>query len=154
MKLLAKNAQTCLFILVFTLLVGCREVYTFDTAIVNNQLNFSINEFSEVKDKHLMLYDISVVKQNCKSDCTIWELVREQNKLEMSNDNYLSFPIEYGKAIKNTQETVAPKPVGSGEYVLSATIAVIDKEKIEFSRLVHGNFKVEKSEDGKMTLVK
>lgn len=154
MKLLNKDNHIYFFLLIFTLLVGCREFYEFDTTVVNNELSFSIKEISEVKDKHLMLYDISVVKQSCKSDCTVWELVREQNKLEMSNDNYLSFPIKYGQAIKNTQEKVAPKPVVSGEYVLSATIAIIGNGKIEFSRLVHGSFRVEKSENGKIALVK
>jgi hypothetical protein len=74
--------------------------------------------------------------------------------LEVSSENYLSLPIKYGQAIANTQDKVAPKPVDFGEYVISATIAVVDDGKIEYSRIVHGSFTVEISEDGKMTLVK
>lgn len=154
MNHLIKNTQIFLFILVSVFFFGCREVYEFDTLIVSNELNFSINEIDDIKDKHLMLYDISVAKQHCKSDCTMWELVREQNKLEVSSENYLSLPIKYGQAIANTQEKVAPKPVDSGEYVISATIAVIENEKIEYSRIVHGSFTVDISQDGKMTLAK
>lgn len=153
MKSLNSNLHLYLIILVSILVFGCREVYEFDTTIANDELNFTINEISDINNKHLMLYDISVVKQHCNSDCTVWELVREQNKLEMSNKNYLSLPIKYGQAIVNTLDKVAPKPVDSGEYAISATIAVIDDGKIKYSRLVHGRFTVKKSEDGKISLV-
>jgi len=132
-------------ILILSLFSACKELYKFSVVQSGNDILFDIEDI-DTKNIQFMLYDISVAKKACnESSCVTWELVRFENATIVSAENVVTLPIIYGQKFSGMEIRQAMKPKSNGEYVVGATFAIIEDNKIVGSKLVSGSFVIEES---------
>lgn len=110
-------------------ITACYEFKPLSIIKDNKDIIFSLTEdtLSELKTKHYIFQNFGVEKDNCETDCIVWEIALSQD-IQLKNINPGESAIHYGITPDNFNNRHKAQILTAGKYTAGGTISYIDTE--------------------------
>lgn len=106
-------------VLAWISLAGCSEVTPMKVVVEHSQVYFVAAEGEAVE---IAVDAIHLLREDCAQDCVYWERRVKQQDFDLPPAYLPGDRIAYGAPIPLTAETVPPKRLVPGHYLLTASI--------------------------------